>query len=429
MSTQRNTQKSLVSSAPANSAPKKYAHTCEIHSEEPKRRCEYQPNSVRSSIQSELLLLEDFNGGLLQNNCQALSSSDSISTTASTPCSAIEYNQSFYRVPEDLLARGDFIAYQSADIADFFNSTTNNHARPQRVSEICLVNDHYIFVQLPEPQFGYSSRMDTIVEEEGSKTDNCERGKGFLRYFPCQRNRRVLPAGAVERIKESAESATTEKKRSIPKCPLAHCCWRVNESPEIFESRTKIFGVLWKQKIPAKVITIQPTKSGMEAPLDLRIKSVRIPESCASVAENNNQVDTGIFGSPLNSPSKATPLPVVGGALQTSMHDAITLEQHANWVNGDKIDLMQNVAEKKFSSVVDGKNTKAKRRRNLFHWLPKRSKAPKPKSKIHAVIYKTYFVRWKKPPDEMCPHCGCLRNDESSTVASCKWRRCHSATF
>ncbi|XP_050321536.1 uncharacterized protein LOC126753850 [Bactrocera neohumeralis] len=424
MSVQRNIQKTrYISSAPADTTRRKHVHFREIHSEESTRRHECQSASLQPSIRHPQLALDD------SDESFSHTLSHSSATTSNTPNSGaggIRSSQSFYRLPDDLLARGDFIAYQGANVTDFFNTT--NTTRPKRVSEICLVNDHYILVKIPASQMEHVATMDTIAEEEDRSSDNCAQRKGFLRYFPGQRNRRVLPLTTVSRVKmEEAANTNAGKTHSTLKCPLAHC-WRTNETPEVFDTRTKIFGLFWKQKAPGKVITIQPTKSDTAEPLDLRYQGARNAENGLPVLENDNKVDKGAFGSPLNTPLKVAPTPsFFGGALQTSLHDAVSLEQHAAWINDDDLDMKQVFRKDNTKSPVESKATK--RRTNVFRWFFKRTKAPKPKNKIHAVVYKTYFVRWKKPPDEKCPHCGHARNDDVAAVKTCKWKRCRSATF
>lgn len=432
MLVQRNIQKTrCISSAPADTTHRKHVPFREIHSEESTRRQECQASRLQPSIHHGQLALNDSDESLLPTNCYTLSHSSASTSSSNSLKSRVvvtRSNQSFYRLPDDLLARGDFIAYQGANVADFFNSTSTT--RPKRVSEICLVNDHYILVKIPTSQMEHVATMDTIAEEDDSTSDNRAHRKGFLRYFPCQRNGRVLPMSTMGKVKmEETANAIADKTHSILRCPLAHC-WRVNETPEVFDTRTKILGVFWKQKVPGKVITIQPNKSEMAEPLDLRQKTARISENGSSIVENDNKVDKGAFASPLSSPSKVEPaLSVFGGALQTSLHDAVTLEQHAAWVNNDELDMKQNLRKSNSKSSVESKTTKTKRRTNVFRWFLKRTKASKSKAKIHAVVYKTYFVRWKKPSDEKCPHCGHSRNDDVSTVATCKWKRCRSATF
>lgn len=428
MSVQRNIQKTrCISSAPADTTRRKHVHFREIHSEESTRRHECQSGSLQPSIRHEQLALDDSDESFLQTNSHTLShSSATTSNTTHLGVGGIRSSQSFYRLPEDILARGDFIAYQGAKVTDFFNST--NTTRPKRVSEICLVNDHYILVKIPASQMEHVATMEPIAEEDGSTSVNSAHRKGFLRYFPCQRSRRVIPLATVSKLKmEETANANAGKTHSMLKCPLAHC-WRVNETPEVFDTRTKILGVFWKQKAPGKVITIQPSKSKTAEPLDLRNKTAPLYENGSSILEYDNKVDKGAFGSPLNTPTKVAPtLPMFGGALQTSLHDAVTLEQHTAWVNNDELGMKQVFRKDNTKSSVESKTTN--RRSNVFRWFFKRTKAPKPKNKIHAVVYKTYFVRWKKPPDEKCPHCGHSRNDEVSAAATCKWKRCRSATF
>ncbi|XP_067626178.1 uncharacterized protein [Eurosta solidaginis] len=426
MSMQPNKQKyRLVSSAPTNSTRERHIHFREIRSDEPKRRCEDEECKTWPTMRRE-----DTNESLEPSYTSHILSSSSYSTLNTPPDATLAPNQSFYRLPEDLLARGDFIAYQSGNVTDFFNNTYNQ--RPQRISEICLVNDHYILVKVPEIRKDRDLHMEPIMEEESSTitaAGDRQARREFFRCFPCQRNRRILPAASLTTMRsaESFDSGNANKTRSLLKCPLAHC-WRLNEKPEVFEGHTKLFGRFWKQKLPGQVITIQPSKADVVGALDLRLKSERHSQvTVPAVKLSNNQIDAEVFGTPLHSPNKLEPHTVIRAPLQTSLHEIVTLEQHTAWMN----DETSYIAKDKPPSFSDNKEKKKiKRRSAIFNWLFKRPRGSKPKSKIHAVVYKTYFVRWKKPPDEPCPHCGHNRNDAATNAAaSCKWRRCHSATF
>ncbi|CAD6999270.1 unnamed protein product [Ceratitis capitata] len=422
MSMHRDIQKiRLSSSAPTNRSHHKHVHFREVHSEEPKQRDTYQENTLHATRRNEQLSLEETENSFLPFNSNYCSP-----TTSYTPSSiSTTRSHSFYRLPDDLLARGDFIAYQDANVSDFFDTTSPT--QPKRVSEICLVNDHYILVKIPDSKFGLTTAMDPIAEEGSSALDNSAQSKGFLRYFPCRRNGRVQPTANT--LEAKTTNPTADKTQPILKCPFAHC-WRVNENREVFNTRTKVFGVFWKQKVPGKVITMQPSKQDMSQPLDLRNKSVTTTKNGTSTVENNNKIDAGVFGTPLNTSTKVLPKEsIFGGKLQTSLSEAVALEQHAAWVNDERSDLKQILTRENPKTNVEGQIRKSKKRANVFRWFFKHPKTTKPKSKIHAVVYKTYFVRWKKPPEELCPHCGRSRNEEMREAATCKWKRCRSATF
>ncbi|KAM7352922.1 uncharacterized protein ACRADG_005257 isoform 1-T2 [Cochliomyia hominivorax] len=304
----------------------------------------------------------------------------------------------------------DYKIYQNGKVNEFFQNDLE--VKPQKISDICLVNDHYILVKMPEqetfnntspsPQAAAAIRRQEFKalkehNERVFKEPEKDMNKQFRRHFlRCKKNRitRITP------IREEPEDCSDSETKTQTKlyCLKMKSCWQVSESDqiEIYDTQTKIHKSLTnspqKQLTPSKLNTEQCTKISDKKSLDIRTISGDILKSSA---HQNHLVNLHSYGS---------------------------LIENANKNNNN-------------NSNNNLENEKSPQRRKCprlesFYWLlrPFRGKYRKAKPKIQAVVYKTYFVKWTKPPDTLSHGYG-VKSPKSSDIEVSVLRRCRSAIF
>ena len=301
----------------------------------------------------------------------------------------------------------DFRIYQNGQVNEFFEIKELKKAT--KVSDICLVNDHYILVKMPD-NVKEQETNDNLIhaarrrqefralkenQERISANESIDRGKKLCRYLRSKRNRITR----IEPIREEPEEVSDLDNKSIKTqskliCLKMPSCWQANEQEmETYETRTTICNSLQNTKskdIPAAEIggTVKPLK-----------KQERIDNF------KNQGIQT-----------------ISGSLLKSSLQYQVTLHNY-----GVLVDSQNNNNTLEINSAPRRRKSP---RFESFYWLlrPFRGKYRKPKPKIQAVVYKTYFVKWTKPPDTLSHGYG-VRPSRAAEVEVSVLRRCRSAIF
>lgn len=300
----------------------------------------------------------------------------------------------------------DFRIYQNGKVNEFFEIKQLKKAT--KVSDICLVNDHYILVKMPD-NVKEQETSNTLIhaarrrqefralkenQERISAKESLDRGKKLCRYLRSKRNRITR----IEPIHEEPEEVSDLDNKSIKTQSKLDClkmpsCWQANDQEmETYETRTTICNSLQNTKskdIPAtdNGDTVEPLK-----------KQERIDNF------KNQGIQT-----------------ISGSILKSSLQYQVTVHNY-----GVLVDSQNNNNSLEINSTPRRKSP----RFESFYWLlrPFRGKYRKPKPKIQAVVYKTYFVKWTKPPDTLSHGYG-VRPSRSAEVEVSVLRRCRSAIF
>ncbi|XP_011295563.1 uncharacterized protein LOC105262366 [Musca domestica] len=311
----------------------------------------------------------------------------------------------------------DYRIYQEGQVNEFFEATKTTATQdiaPKTVSEICLVNDHYILVKMPtQREVGGEIIREGSKGCQGSNTTMADhKNKGismnYWRKRP-QRLRKIAPIRGGESsdhldviVEEEDKGRADSKSSKSLHCLNVNSCWgSKTDDIEIYESKTTI------RKTPALAQGIIMVKSEEEREKSAE-KSTQTP-----LKDQNNRV-----------PDIAT----ISGSkiMSSSVHNQILLHNSGSLIadNGDP---------KQWTLQNCRKNT-TPRRGNRFLWLllPFRSKyrrTKKAKPKIQAVVYKTYFVKWTKPPESLNHGFGGAQSSKLSELGASVLRRCRSAIF
>lgn len=317
----------------------------------------------------------------------------------------IEYTEIYDTPP-------DYRIYQEGKVNEFFGeSLSEKGIAPKTVSEVCLVNDHFILVKMPskeeatkEPDTDRVQSMPASGRDHGNNRKLCH----FLRRRPPQRIRKIAPINEDVDCVECQEADNGHGSR-VKNSKSLHClnvnsCWGSNsDEVEIYESRTKI-----QHSAPQAIVRVESSAR----------KSTKSSQTPERRENNNTSVDN-------HNSSKQEVHTISGALLTSSQHERVMLRQCGALVTS-----------KDHNEVVDlnhcRKTSSTSRRRGRFFWLllrPFRRKARKPKPKIQAVVYKSYFVKWTKPPESLYHGFGGIKSTKLADFGTSVLRRCRSAIF
>ncbi|XP_065356109.1 uncharacterized protein LOC135950501 [Calliphora vicina] len=316
---------------------------------------------------------------------------------------------------EDVCEAKDYQVYQNGRVNEFFQNEMLE--KPKNISDICLVNDHYILVKMPQQEITSTNNnlaetaaaarrkeFRALKEHNDKLLKESEKDKKKLcRYLRRNRNCITRIAPIHEEPEELSDNENkTVKTNSKLYCLKMRSCWQASEQEvETYQTKTKI------------------CKS---------IKNNSLETSCNQQIQSNNKQ---------SSPSKPA----------TEIHKCVNTHNPPDiqTISGTilKSSLQYQVSLHNYGSLIDSSNNNNSNleiinspprrkcpRFESFYWLlrPFRGKYRKTKPKIQAVVYKTYFVKWTKPPDTLSHGYG-VKSSKSSDVEVSVLRRCRSAIF
>ncbi|XP_075152555.1 uncharacterized protein LOC142226423 [Haematobia irritans] len=308
----------------------------------------------------------------------------------------------------------DYRIYQEGEVNQFFNGhlTADDHHIPKTISEICLVNDHYILVKMPSQMDIQQSLNQDIISQRIPTPVEEKRGKSKLCHYLRRRHHRIRKIAPINEEPESPTEAKSSREnqkssRSIH-CLNVNSCWQSKEDEvEVYETRTIIH---------------------KSAPQSIRMETWNRSQEKSSQKSSNKSCQTSVApdnNSPLHACRSNEIQSISGNILKSSLRESVALHHSGSLIVGDPNDPKQwnlNYLRKNATS----------RRRNRFQWLlrPFRSRYRKSmpnNPKIQAVVYKSYFVKWTKPPETLHHGYGYVRT--SSYADAPALRRCRSALF
>lgn len=299
----------------------------------------------------------------------------------------------------------DYQIYQNGKVNEFFQNKMFEN--PKTISDICLVNDHYILVKMPYQEINPENQNDLAeteaalqkefraVKEQSDTKELKKNSKKLCRYLKSKRNRISKIAPIHEEPEELSD--IEDKTQSKLYCLKMQSCWQANEQEvEIFQTQTKI-----RKNI---------SNSGSNGP-----KSLHKLTPSETANQNPKCIEL----------KKPPDIQTISGSLfKSSLQYQVSLQKH-----GSLLESHNNNNSKNFELITSPSRRKCPRLER-FYWLlhPFRSRYRKPKPKIQAVVYKTYFVKWTKPPDTLSHGYG-IKSSKSSEFEVSVLRRCRSATF
>lgn len=141
--------------------------------------------------------------------------------------------------------REDYRIYpQSVDLNAFFGE----EQKCEKVSDVCLLNDHFILVKMPEQQKQEQQQQEQQEQQVASKRNNF--GSKLPRCFKCNRGSRVSP------ILEEVEESRTVTVASSP--------WTSSEDDdadvEVFVSSTRIISPQHNRQQQLQAVLTVPVK-------------------------------------------------------------------------------------------------------------------------------------------------------------------------
>lgn len=300
----------------------------------------------------------------------------------------------------------DLRIYQNGQVNAFFEN--KQLKKPTKVSDICLVNDHYILVKMLD-NFKEKENSNSLIlaakrredfralKEKPDRTsveESINRSKKLSSYLRSKRNRitRIAPIHEEPEDLSDLDKKST-KTQSRLDCLKMPSCWQANDyEQETYETRTTIYNSLQNNQ----------TQNGSSPEIDVSSKPLEQQERIDNFKDQGIQT---ISGSLLQSSLQ----------YQVSLHNCGVLVDSQNNNNVLAINSPPRRKSPRFES---------------FYWLlrPFRGKYRKPKPKIQAVVYKTYFVKWTKPSDTQSHDYG-VRTARSTEMGVSVLRRCRSAIF
>ncbi|XP_073826121.1 uncharacterized protein [Musca autumnalis] len=326
----------------------------------------------------------------------------------------------------------DYRIYQEGQVNEFFDATITNGTaskdnEPKTVSEICLVNDHYILVKMPlQPGISDSAAEGAPESPKSPMADQSNMGKlcHYLRKKP-KRIQKIAPINSLAEGADHLDVIEEEKEADLNSSKSLHClnvnsCWSSkSDDVEIYESKTTIRRTPSKMKSQG-IIMVKSEEEEVEK--TCQDKSSQTPP--CKVRNNNNN-----YNKKATDNREPKDLQTISGSMPMSS----SLQKHI---------LIHNVG----SLIADGdddpnrwninnsrKNAPTyRRKRFLWFLLPFRSKyrrAQKAKPKIQAVVYKSYFVKWTKPPESLNHGFGGVKSSKLGDLGASVLRRCRSAIF
>ncbi|XP_030384562.1 uncharacterized protein LOC115631856 [Scaptodrosophila lebanonensis] len=164
-------------------------------------------------------------------------------------------SESIMRHQRPELPGDDYRIYQqNIDLDSFFG----DQPKYEKVSDVCLVNDHYMLVKMPdsEPQLlrRETQAAEAIALSNGVKKSRWGSGPKMPRCFKCNRSSRVSPI-----LEELEDAADPQQGQVVAKT------WTACDDVEVFESSTRII----HPKSPSPLIFEQPKNNSVETNLQL----------------------------------------------------------------------------------------------------------------------------------------------------------------
>ncbi|XP_033249243.1 uncharacterized protein LOC108163985 [Drosophila miranda] len=256
------------------------------------------------------------------------------------------------------------IYQQNIDLDSFFRE----ELKYDKVSDVCLLNDHFILVKMPQFQFQQPVKAPTTQSPPQTKSK-------LPRCFKCSRSSRVSPI--LEEL---------EEKRPQKSC-LKPWASRDMDEVEVFDSTTTI-----------TTIPSEASRNGLD--------DIETFESSTTITF------------PRNSSVRAPPESVIV--------EQPHLQPHPQPPPIPALLQLEAIHPAASAPVVQ---TPLLSRAPIhwFLWPFRRRLHSRPKSKPPlAAVHKTYFVRWSKPPDTIWQGYGVDRGEKEHKMGL---RRCRSAVF
>ncbi|XP_046812343.1 uncharacterized protein LOC111679053 [Lucilia cuprina] len=297
----------------------------------------------------------------------------------------------------------DYQIYQDGKVNDFFQ--TEMSEKPNKISDICLVNDHYILVKMPQQENTKTNsnlaeaaarrkEFRALKEHNEQILKQCETdNKKLCRYLRRNRNcvTRIAP------INEEPEDLSDSENKPIKTNSKLYClkmqsCWQNNndQESETYHTETKIIKTI-SNSSPVSPCNRQKCLSKPLTP------------TCHE-SQNSQNIQT-----------------ISETILKSSLQHQISIQSYGALKDTEKSNKLE---------MINSPRRRKCPRFESFYWLlrPFRGKYRKSKPKIQAVVYKTYFVKWTKPPDTLNHGYG-VKSSKSSDIEVSVLRRCRSAIF
>uniref|UniRef100_A0A1A9WKW8 Uncharacterized protein n=1 Tax=Glossina brevipalpis TaxID=37001 RepID=A0A1A9WKW8_9MUSC len=336
-----------------------------------------------------------------------------------------------------------------------------------KISERFVESDRCVVIKAPKM---YSKARETFTaiasETEAHQTeklhseegDNYRKGNKCCGYLFYHHN----PVRKITPINEETEQDlivdnhnVTEKASSVLDCLSIRSCWLTNqEDIEVFHTNTVVTRKakctddcrtctppiisVQKQKISTPpivgteelkistlpIVGMKNQKKSSTPPImvtEKQEKSASLVMACTS--------PSNIATEEIRKTFKHQEVQTISWSLlKSSQHENISLQSYGSVVIND--DNSNNFYLECMERNIAHSRKRSKYRH--FYWLlrPFHGKYRKPKksSAIQAIVYKTYFVKWTKPPETLTNGFGVRRN-EAQTVWSSVLRRSRSAIF
>uniref|UniRef100_A0A1A9UL18 Uncharacterized protein n=1 Tax=Glossina austeni TaxID=7395 RepID=A0A1A9UL18_GLOAU len=296
-----------------------------------------------------------------------------------------------------------------------------------KTSQRCVKGDRCVGIKTPkmcskreaEPE---ASHVEKLNSGEG---DNYRRVNKWCSYLLCSQN----PIRKITPISEETEqdlvvddlSTNHQKPCSVLDCLSIKSCWLNDQADtEIFHTNTVV---------RRKAATTKRCETTSTPPIMAREEQntstspIMVSEKCETSSPRivaKEKARTKFKHQEVQTVSWTS--------LKSSQHENIFLQSYGSLVtnNNDSNDYALECMQR--NKVHSRKRSKFRH----FYWLltPFRGKYKKSKksSEIQAIVYKTYFVKWTKPPETLINGFGVRRN-ETHTLRSSVLRRCRSAIF
>uniref|UniRef100_A0A1B0C461 Uncharacterized protein n=1 Tax=Glossina palpalis gambiensis TaxID=67801 RepID=A0A1B0C461_9MUSC len=269
-----------------------------------------------------------------------------------------------------------------------------------------------------------ASHVGKLHSGEG---DNCRRGKKWCSYLLCNQNpiRKITPISeeTEQDLVADDDGDNHQKPRSVLDCLSLKSCWLKDQADtEIFHTNTVV----------SRKATNTDRCETMSTPPAMIREEQNTSTSPITVSEKCETSSTIL---PIAAIEKARKKfkhqevqTVSWTSLKSSQHDNVFLQSYGCVVSNT------NDSNNYGLECMQRNKVHSRKRSNFrhFYWLLKpfrgRYNKSKKSSEIQAIVYKTYFVKWTKPPETLINGFGVRRN-ETQTVWSSVLRRCRSAIF
>uniref|UniRef100_A0A1A9ZIK1 Protein argonaute-2 n=1 Tax=Glossina pallidipes TaxID=7398 RepID=A0A1A9ZIK1_GLOPL len=306
------------------------------------------------------------------------------------------------------------------------NKSNSTDQTQTKTSQRFLEGDRCVVIKTPkmytkprETESG-ASHVEKLHSGEG---DNCRRVNKWCSYLLCSQNpiRKITPISEETEQDLAVDDLSTnhQKPGSVLDCLSIKSCWLNDQAEsEIFHTNTvvrrKAANTNRRETMSTPPITTREEQNTSTSPITVsekcEISSPRIVAiEKARTKFKHQEVQT-----------------VSWTSLKSSQHENIFLQSYGSLVttNNDSDDYALECMQR--NKVPSRKRSKFRN----FCWLLRpfhgKYKKSKKSSEIQAVVYKTYFVKWTKPPETLINGFGVRRNE---AVRSSVLRRCRSAIF